>query len=301
MALTRSLESLFTMALVASEEEAIEAFHRGAITTITRPLDPELVAAILVSQRNRRLVQQRSEVVVEHDRRLSTTNAFEGLLRALGQDVRNPLAAALANVEFLNEVRDTRGSPITSEELGAVVQDTLVSLQQIRQIIENISGFIPKEPPELHRIRLWSVAQRVIDELSTGPDTLTLRGDPDVRGWGDETTLYEVTSTLVRRALERNPSSGLTKIGLHVYAHDTEARLTVHDYSPPSSDPPPGDPFRPGLTLGRPGQSGLILSAARHAVVRMGGNLSYVPRTKAGYAFRVRLRLAQPAEVSATT
>jgi C4-dicarboxylate-specific signal transduction histidine kinase len=191
-------------------------------------------------------------------------------------------------------MRDGLGLPITDEDRNAVVQDTLASLQKIRLIIENVSGFMPKEPPLLNRFRLWSVAQRVIDELSTSPEQISLQGDPDVRGWGDETTLFDVTTTLVRRSLERRGSSANSKVSIHVYAHDTEARLTVHDFSPPSSDPPAGDPFHPGLTLGKPGQSGLMLAAARHAVVRMGGTLSYVPRTKAGYAFRVRLRLAQP-------
>jgi C4-dicarboxylate-specific signal transduction histidine kinase len=162
--------------------------------------------------------------------------------------------------------------------------------------MENVSGFVPKEPPLLNRIRLWSVAQRVIDELASGTAKVSLLGDPEVRGWGDESTLFDVTTILVRRSLERRSSSTVAKVTLHVYAHDTEARLTVHDYSSPSSEPPAGDPFHPGLTLGRPGQSGLLLAAARHAVVRMGGALSYVPRTKAGCAFRVRLRIAQPTE-----
>jgi K+-sensing histidine kinase KdpD len=295
-AIAQSTERLYPVALLSSPDEAVEAYRLGAIATLTRPLIPEQVVAMLEGQRERLLLQQHSEVVVEHDRRLSTTNAFEGLLRALGQDVRNPLATALANVEFLNEVRDSRASPFTEEEYKAVVQDTLDSLQVIRQIIENVSGFMPKEPPVLNRLHLWSVAQRVIDEQSTDSKRVTLLGDPEVRGWGDETTLFDVTTTLVRRALDRRSSSDTMKVSIHVYAHDTEARLTVHDYSPPSSDPPAGDPFHPGLTLGRPGQSGLLLAAARHAIVRMGGALSYVPRTKAGCAFRVRLRLAQPTE-----
>jgi K+-sensing histidine kinase KdpD len=295
-AIIKSKETIFVTAIVHTREQALDAYRWGAVGTVERPLDPEMIGAILAGQRERILVQQHSEVVVEHDKRVSTTNAFEGFLRALGQDVRNPLATALANVEFLNEMRDGLGLPITAEDRNAVVQDTLASLQKIRLIIENVSGFMPKEPPLLNRLRLWSIAQRVIDELSTSPEQISLQGDPDVRGWGDETTLFDVTTTLVRRSLDRRSSSANAKVAIHVYAHDTEARLTVHDFSPPSSDPPAGDPFHPGLTLGKPGQSGLMLAAARHAVVRMGGTLSYVPRTKAGCAFRVRLRLAQPNE-----
>jgi K+-sensing histidine kinase KdpD len=295
-AIIKSKETIFVTAIVHTRAQALDAYRWGAVATVERPLDPEMIGAILAGQRERILVQQHSEVVVEHDKRVSTTNAFEGFLRALGQDVRNPLATALANVEFLNEMRDGLGLPITDEDRNAVVQDTLASLQKIRLIIENVNGLMPKEPPLLNRLRLWSIAQRVIDEMSTSPEQISLQGDPDVRGWGDETTLFDVTTTLVRRSLDRRGSSATSKVAIHVYAHDTEARLTVHDFSPPSSDPPAGDPFHPGLTLGKPGQSGLMLAAARHAVVRMGGTLSYVPRTKAGCAFRVRLRLAQPNE-----
>jgi hypothetical protein len=182
---------------------------------------------------------------------------------------------------------------MSTDEHAAVLQDTLTSLQQIRVILESVSALVPKDPPELNRIRLWAIAQRVIDELLAGSAPVSVFGDSEVRGFGDEATLVDVVRTLVRRALTRHTTASVADVAIHVYAHDTEARLTVRDRAAPSSEPPAGDPFNPGLTLGKPGQSGLLLTAARHAIVRMGGSLSYVPKSKAGYAFRVRLRNAQ--------
>lgn len=276
--------------------EELLGYQLGAVATLTRPLEPGLVFAILSAQRKRAAMLEQSEVIVEHDRRVVSANAFDGLLRALGQDVRNPLAAALANVEFLSDHLKTQPSPVTGEEQEAIVEDTLSSLQQIRNVLEQVSALIPREPPELKRLHLWSVAQRVIDELPSSTAQVTLVGDSEVRGWGDEGHLVEVATTLVRRALERGSTDGTAKVSIHIYSHDSEARLTVRDPSPPSSERPQRDPFHPGLTLPKPGQSGLLLTAARHAIARMGGALQYVPRTKSGYAFRIRLRIARPDE-----
>jgi K+-sensing histidine kinase KdpD len=294
--LAKSPGQLLPVAVIASAADEAKAYRLGAVTTVRRPLSPELVLAIVSSQRQRIVAQRHSDVVVEHDRRITTANAFEELLSALGQDLRNPLATALANVEFLSELREGLGSPMTDEETKAVVEDTLSSLQRIRAAIENVIGFVPQKPPTLEKVRLWQVAQRVLDGLNLAPGLATLQGDPEVRGWCDEAALLDVTRTLVLRTLERRPADSVAKLTIHVYAHDTEARLTVHDYSQTMNEPLTGDPFHPGLTLGKPGQSGLLFAAARHAVVRMGGTLSYIPKTKAGCAFRVRLRIVQPTE-----
>jgi len=297
-AIAKLADHAIPIALLDSRDGATEAYRLGAVTTLVRPVEPALITAILSGQRRRILQLRHADVVVEHGRRVSTTNAFEGLLRALGQDVRNPLATALANVEYLSELNRGGTSPMTPSEDAAVVGDTLSSLQQIRMVLESVSALIPKVPPDLNRIRLWSVAQRVLDDLPTGIAPVTIVGDADVRGWGDEANLFEVVGTLVRRALLASSDEDRPpQISIHVYAHDTEARLTVRDYASQSSDErTTGDPFHPGLTLGKPGQSGLLLTAARHAIVRMGGTLSYVPKTKTGCAFRVRLRIAQPSD-----
>jgi K+-sensing histidine kinase KdpD len=293
-AVAKRADLVFPVAILSRGEDPTEAYRCGALSTIHRPLLPGLCVDIALGQRRRLVAQQHSEVVVGHDQRVSTTNAFEGLLRAVGQDVRTPLATSLANVEYLHELLGDRDSPLSRDEQTAVLGDTLAALQQIRAVLENVSALVPKDPPELNRIRLWAVAQRVIDELPTTRSKVTLMGDAEVRGFGDEATLFEVVRTLVRRAVERHAATNPGDITLHVYAHDTEARLTVRDLAAPSSEPPHGDPFNPGLTLGKAGQSGLLLTAARHAIVRMGGSLTYVAHSQVGSAFRVRLRIARP-------
>jgi K+-sensing histidine kinase KdpD len=291
-AIAHRSDLVFPVAILSRDEDPTVAHRCGALSTLERPLLPNLCVDIVLGQRRRLLAHQHSEVIVGHDQRVSTTNAFEGLLRAVGQDVRTPLATALANVEYLHELLRSEDSPLSPDEHEAVLGDTLAALQQIRAVLENVNALVPKDPPELNRIRLWAVAQRVIDELPATRNRVTLVGDAEVRGFGDEATLFEVVRTLLRRALERHAGQTQGDVTLHVYAHDTEARLTVRDHAASLSEPPHGDPFSPGLTLGKPGQSGLLLTAARHAIVRMGGSLTYVGRSQSGSAFRVRLRIA---------
>lgn len=293
-ALFKSPRTHFVVAVANDPATEAELYQQGANVVLRRPLDAKVMVAVLSANRRRALKAQQSEVVVEHDRRVSAADAFEGLLRALGQEVRNPLATALANMEYLSE-ETAKGARLTLEDQASVVDDSLASLRQIRLVLENISALIPREPPLLSQLRLWSVAQRVIDELPASNTQVSLIGDSEVRGWGDETTLVEVATSLVRRAIaDKETQRGSSHVSIHVYAHDDEARMTVHEHRPSNTSQLTSDPFNPSLTLGEPGQSGLLLTAARHAMVRMGGSLAFVPKMKSGCAFRMRLRIAQP-------
>jgi K+-sensing histidine kinase KdpD len=287
--LSRSPQDPWPVALVESTQCSARAYASGALSTISRSMLSDEAWSCLQGLRNRRARRRMQDALIEHDQRVSAAAAFEATLRTLGQELRAPLATALANTEFLTEVAQAAVSPISDEEHLALVSDSLEALQQLRATLEAMSVLLPRDPTVLEQVRLWSVAQRVIDHLPSGPPLVELQGDTELRGWGDESTLVEVTSILVKRAIERHSDTEGPRVTLHVYAHDTEARLTIRGRPTQISNRRTSDdPFKST----RSGHGGLALAAARHAVVKMGGMLSYVPQKETGSAFRVRLRLA---------
>jgi C4-dicarboxylate-specific signal transduction histidine kinase len=202
----------------------------------------------------------------------------------------------LANIEYLAEVASGQDSPMTAEEHGALLADTLDAMQRLRTTLEGMSEPILRDPLVLEEVRLWTVAQRVVDALPSGARLVELKGTLAVRGWGDESKLVEVASMLVRRAIERQAGAPPPLVTIHVYAHGTEACLTIRErpLQAQSLRRTSEDPFTPMRTPTNRGHSGLLLAAARHAVVKMGGTLSFVSQKEAGCAFRLRIPLAQP-------
>lgn len=293
--LGRSPSELWPVAIVESARESALAYASGAIATVSKPMRLDEVSSCFQGLLVRRERQRTQTALLEHDQRVSAATAFDGMLRTLGQELRNPLATALANVEYLTEVDQSAISPLSEEEHLAILTDTLDAMQQLRSTLEGMSVFMPHEPARLEPVRLWHVAQRVLDDLPNGVHLVELSGDTQVRGWCDESALVQVLSTLVKRAIQRQLGAPGPQATLHVYTHDTEARLTVRELSPSEpSGKKPEDPFQPLRPRSETAHGGLQLAAARHAVVKMGGALNYFRQTRAGCAFRVRLRLAQP-------
>lgn len=282
---------IWPVALVHDEAESILAYASGAVSTIRRPLHEDEVLSCLRGHRARRARRVIDDAVLIHDQRVTAADAFETMIRSLGQELRTPLATALANLEYLVE----QGTAGSDPEQKTVLCDTLEAMQSLRVTLDGMAVLLPHEPPVLEQVRLWRVAQRVLDALPSGAQWVELRGEPGIRGWGDETILFNLVSILVRRALNRHPKTEHPPVSLHVYAHDTEARITVRER--PESEAASSNHTR--LAHASSGnaalQDGLQLASARHAVVKMGGLLNHIAHGNAGCAFRVRLRLAQPA------
>lgn len=289
--LTAQSNEIWPVALVQDDAESARAYLCGALSTVRQPLCVEEVLACLQGHRARRARRVVDDAVLIHDQRITAADAFESMIRTLGHELRTPLATALANLEYVVEGSGTDTDP----EQHAVLSDTLEAMQCLRGTLDGMTALLPQDPPVLEQVRLWRVAQRVLDALPNGAQWVELRGEPGIRGWGDEAILVSLVSILVRRTLNRNSKIDHPTVSLHVYAHDKEARITVRERTEVGEDSPDEDPFV-GISPGKSAlHEGLQLASARHAVVKMGGLLNYIARGKTGSAFRVRLRLAQPA------
>lgn len=296
-ALAPNTEEVFAIALIQHGEREGSALAAGASATLQLPI--EAADVLLCIERNRaRIERSRSlEELMDRDRRRIATTSVEGVLTTLCQELRNPLAAALANVEYLRETDHRAVASVSSEEKRNILEDTLEALQRVRGTLESLATLVKREISEPRRVVFWQVAQSVVDELGCDVTAVSLTGEPTVRGWADEDLLRQVVSTLARRALSSVDSNSRgPQVHLRVYATETEARISVRDDGPALSAEVIKSLFEPAYAMSGKGSAELLLAVTHHAVVRMGGVLDYAQRNSPGGVFRIRLRLVRPNE-----
>ncbi len=284
-------EEVFPIALIQPGEREGSALAAGACATLQLPIEPADV--LLCIERNRARIERSrtSQELMDRDRRKIATTSVEGVLTTLCQELRNPLAAALANVEYLREADRHEIASDSVEEKRNILEDTLEALQRLRSTLESLATLVKREMSEARRIVFWEITQSIIDELGHDAAPVTLTGDPTVRGWADEELLRQVVSTLVRRATSASKANITAPlVQIRVYATESEARISVRDNGPSLSAKVVRSLFETSYAIVGRGSAELLLAVTHHAVVRMGGVLDYAQRNAAGSIFRIRLR-----------
>jgi signal transduction histidine kinase len=290
-------EEIFPIALIQRGEREGSALAAGACATLQHPVEPADV--LLCIERNRaRLERHRSlQELLDRDRRRIATNSVEGVLTTLCHELRNPLAAALANVEYLREVDGHGLERISGEDKRNILEDTLEALQRLRSTLESLTTLVRREMSEARRIAFWEIVQGVIDQLGREAASVSLTGDPTVRGYADEELLRQVVTTLVRRALSlADAMTEAPLVRIRVYATETEARVSVRDNGPPLPMEVVRSLFEASDSVVGQGSVELLLAVTHHAVIRMGGVLDYAQGHRPGGVFRIRLRRVRSGE-----
>jgi signal transduction histidine kinase len=290
-------DEIFPIGLIEPGTREGSALAAGATGTLQLPLEPADV--LLCVNRNRTRIERirRAKELADRERQRIATASVEGVLATVCNELRNPLAAALANVEYLRDLDKAETFTSSNDDTHVIVEDTFDALQRVRGIIESLATLVKNEHFESTRVVFWQVAQSVLDDLGRCAAPVSLTGDPTVRGWADEDLLRQVLSTLVRRALTAAEASGSTpQVKLHVYSTDSEARISVRDNGPSL----PADLLKSLLESSdaalRQSSSEMLLAVTHHAVVRMGGTLDYAQRRSPGSVFRIRLRATRSAD-----
>ncbi len=278
-----TLQAIVALAPGTLESEAIAA---GAMLTLQRPLRSADVVTCLQRFRAQQEHLARSRDVFDRERSSVPPPLIEGVLATIGHEIRNPLAAALANVECL---REGSVAALSEEDRLATIDDTVIALRRIQDVMAAVSALVKGAPPVLEKVPLWSVAERAVASVRPHDTRLEIAGDHGVHGWGNGALLEQVVANLVQNALDATAGQDKRHVLVRVYSASGEARISVRDNGP---GVPPAlrqrifDPFF--TTKGERG-TGLGLVLVRHAVSRMGGTLSLGPSER-GAVFRVRLR-----------
>jgi signal transduction histidine kinase len=275
------------VALACGQREG-EALAAGAQLTLQRPLRPGDVVACLQRFRAQQELTSRSRDVFDRERPSVPPPLIEGVLATIGHEIRNPLAAALANVECL---REGEMAPLSDEERKNTLDDTVIALRRIQDVMVAVSSLIKGAPPLLEKVELWSVAERAVASINQRSTRIEIAGEHGIRGWGNAPLLEQVVANLVQNALDATQGQDKRHVLVRVYAAAGEARISVRDNGPGVPAALRQRIFEPFFTTKGERGTGLGLVLVRHAVSRMGGTLSLGP-SEHGAVFRVRLRMA---------
>jgi two-component system C4-dicarboxylate transport sensor histidine kinase DctB len=279
-----TLHAVVALEAGARESDALAA---GAQLTLQRPLVPLDVLACLHRFRAQQELMVRSRDVFDRERPSVPPPLIESVLATIGHEIRNPLAAALANVECLRD--DGPGTPLSDEEREATLDDTVIALRRIQDVMSAVSALIKGAPPVLEKVALWSVAERAVASVRPHETRIEIAGDHSVRGWGNTALLEQVVANLVQNALDATQGLERRHVLVRVYSASDEARISVRDNGPGVPAALRQRIFEPFFTTKGERGTGLGLVLVRHAVSRMGGTLSLGP-SENGAVFRVRLR-----------
>lgn len=275
------------VALKAGDRES-DALAAGAQLTLQRPLVPSDVLACLHRFRAQQELMVRSRDVFDRERPSVPPPLIESVLATIGHEIRNPLAAALANVECLRD--HGLGTPLSDDERKATLDDTIIALRRIQDVMTAVSALIKGAPPVLEKVGLWSVAERAVASVRPHETRIEIAGDHSVRGWGNTALLEQVVVNLVQNAVDATQGLERRHVLLRVYLASDEARISVRDNGPGVPAALRQRIFEPFFTTKGERGTGLGLVLVRHAVSRMGGTLSLGP-SENGAVFRVRLRM----------
>lgn len=280
--------TLHAIVALAPGQKESEALAAGAQLTLQRPLQPADVVTCLQRFRAQQELTSRSRDVFDRERPSVPPPLIEGVLATIGHEIRNPLAAALANVECLRE-----GSliPLSDEERKNTLDDTVIALRRIQDVMTAVSSLVKGAPPVLEKVELWNVAERAVASVRARDTRIEIAGEHGLRGWGNVALLEQVVANLVQNALDATQGQDRRHVLVRVYAASGEARISVRDNGPGVPAALRQRIFEPFFTTKGERGTGLGLVLVRHAVSRMGGTLSLGPSER-GAVFRVRLRTA---------
>jgi signal transduction histidine kinase len=280
-----TLHAIVTIARGSTESQALEA---GAQLTLQRPLTPSDVVKCLQRFRAQHDHATRSRDVFDRDRPSVPPPLIESVLATIGHEIRNPLAAALANVESLREASHL---PLSEEDHRGAIDDTVIALRRIQDVMTAVSALVKGAPPTLEKVDMWGVAERAVAAVRSHDARIEIAGEQSVRGWGNAALLEQVVANLVQNALDATLGQNLRHVLVRVYSASGEARISVRDNGPGVPASLRQRIFEPFFTTKGERGTGLGLVLVRHAVSRMGGTLSLGPSER-GAVFRIRLRLA---------
>jgi signal transduction histidine kinase len=239
----------------------------------------------------------RSREELAHMSRVATLGELVG---SLAHELRQPLAAILANVEAARLLRSGKGE--ISQEVADALMDIGKEGQRAGEIIAGIRGMLKKQPGEMAtqdlNLAVKGVLEMVRNDLVSRSVKSVLRLDPELpHVKGQDVQLRQVVLNLVMNACEAMssvPANGreLTIESKRVTAEEVEVSVTDSGSGFPEEVlPHVFEPFHTTKVKGL----GLGLAICRTIIVTHGGRL--VVANNAGKGATVRLTLPIQGEI----
>jgi C4-dicarboxylate-specific signal transduction histidine kinase len=257
-------------------------------------LQSALILWLLLERRGRRRSQaalRESEHELAHLGRVALVGE---LSTALAHEMKQPLAAILANVSVGQRLLQADGA--TTAELRAILEDIAADDRRARDVIDHLRDLVKKNGTKVQVLSTNAVVSEVLalvrsDLQRRGVLVSTRLGEPAPLVLGDRVELQQVVLNLVLNACDAMSDTGPGERLLVVStAAEGHARIEIRDRGSGIAPDALTKIFEPFVTTKQDGL-GLGLAICRSIVTAHGGNISATNNPEHGTTFTVSLPL----------
>jgi signal transduction histidine kinase len=216
------------------------------------------------------------------------------LVARMSHDLRTPLAAILANAEFLAQ------SNLSEEEREELYEEIRLSVERMNELVSYLLECSKGE--EVLRPAIGNIVQtteRVMRMIRVRPAfrriTITHRHEGSAIGWYNSQLLERAISNVVLNACEAvSRESG--RVVITTMGGPVCLRIDVWDNGPGIPVKIQNSLFQPFFTYGKSEGTGLGLAIAKRIIQDHGGELFLDAGEKTGTSFKISIPFAIPAE-----
>jgi signal transduction histidine kinase len=214
------------------------------------------------------------------------------LVARMSHDLRTPLAAILANAEFLAQ------SNLSEEERDDLYEEIRLSIDRMNELV---SGLLEcSKGADVLRPAIGNIVEtteRVMRMIVVRPAfrriTITHRHEGVAIGWYNSRLLERAVSNVVLNACEAvSPDSG--QVAITTLGGPSCLRIEIWDNGPGIPAEIQDSVFQPFFTYGKSEGTGLGLAIAQRIVEDHGGELFLDARAKTGTSFKISIPFAIP-------
>lgn len=276
----------------ASTESAAKAVRAGAFAYLVKPISPPDLELTVEQARAKAVLAAERRELVERTHRAEKLAAIGTLAAGLSHEIRNPLNAAILQLNVLQR-RLTRvpNLPESTFEPLALVQHEITRLSRF------LDEFLQYAHP--HDIRLVEIdvallVAQVLDLLQpqAAEQLVTIERNisAGITVRADESRLQQVIMNLVLNAIQATPNGGWIRVQIGKTA--THATVSIEDSGPGVPVELREKIFEPFFTTKRTG-SGLGLPIVHAIVTQHGGSVQLEHGPEGGARFVLSLPLSR--------
>ncbi|MCB9567251.1 MAG: response regulator [Myxococcales bacterium] len=224
------------------------------------------------------------------------------LTAGLAHEIRNPLNAAILQLELLSRVAGRLTDERARGRIGESVRLVQSEIRRLSKLLEEFLSLARPRSFELYPIRVGAVIDHVVTMQAPVAEAAAVSiKAAGTEQWpavlGDQSKLTQVFVNLVVNAIDaiRDQQGGTIEIGAEVEGEHLVIRVV--DNGPGISDEIAASVFRPFFSTKEQG-TGLGLAIVKRIVDLHGGEISLRPGDGGGAVAEVRLRLAPARSVT---
>lgn len=222
------------------------------------------------------------------------TPSLKTMVARISHDLRTPLAAILANAEFLTETN------LNGEERMELYREIRSSIERMNELVSDLLECAKgKEALRPAIGNIVETTERVMRMICVRPAfrriTITHRHEGSTTGWFNARLLERAMWNIVLNACEAvSPESG--QVAITTVGGPSCLRIEVWDNGPGISSEIHDSVFQPYFTHGKSEGTGLGLAIANRIVEDHGGVLFLDAGEKRGTSFKITIPFSVPEE-----